>query len=82
MQIGKFLLKNSKTQAGDSVEPPGKIAEGRERMGEKDILEKNLMSYADVFADCENALAYGGHKRLKAEEPIWWKTEKSDCSTS
>lgn len=37
-------------------------------MGEKDILEKNLMSYADVFADCENALAYGGHKRLKAEE--------------
>ncbi len=37
-------------------------------MGEKDILEKNLMSYADVFADCENALAYGGRKRLKAEE--------------
>ena len=37
-------------------------------MGEKDILEKNLMSYADVFADCENALAYSGRKRLKAEE--------------
>lgn len=37
-------------------------------MGEKDILEKVLLSYADVFADCENALAYGGRKRLKAEE--------------
>ena len=37
-------------------------------MGEKDILEKVLLSYADVFADCENALAYGGHRRLKAEE--------------
>lgn len=31
MQIGKFLLKKSLTQAGDSVKPPGQIAEGRER---------------------------------------------------
>ena len=37
-------------------------------MGEKDILEKVLMSYADVFADCENALAYGGRRRLEAEK--------------
>ncbi len=29
-------------------------------MGKKGILEKALLSYADVFADCENALAYGG----------------------
>ena len=34
-------------------------------MGEKDILEKVLMSYADVFADCENALAYGGRQVLR-----------------
>ena len=52
-------------------------------MAEKDILEKILMSYADVFADCENALAYGGRKRLKAEdmypaptESFYWGKEK------
>ena len=29
-------------------------------MAEKDISEKILLSHADVFADCENALIYGG----------------------
>lgn len=33
-------------------------------MAEKDILEKALMSHADVFADCVNALAYQGRYRL------------------
>lgn len=33
-------------------------------MAEKDISEKILMLYADVFADCENVLAYGGEKEL------------------
>lgn len=36
-------------------------------MAEKDITEKILMSYADVFADCINTLVYGGRQRLKAE---------------
>jgi len=35
-------------------------------VAEKDILEKILMSHADVFADCVNALVYGGRHRLKA----------------
>ena len=37
-------------------------------MAEKDIMEKILLSYADVFADCGNVLMYGGEHRLKAEE--------------
>ena len=37
-------------------------------MAEKDVLEKALLSHSDVFADCENALAYGGRKRLKEED--------------
>ncbi len=37
-------------------------------MAEKDIAEKVLMSHADVFADCVNALAYEGRQRLIAEE--------------
>ena len=37
-------------------------------MAEKDITEKILMSYEDVFADCVNALAYEGRQRLAAEE--------------
>ena len=36
-------------------------------MAEKDILEKILMSHADVFADCVNALDYGGRNRVKAD---------------
>lgn len=37
-------------------------------MAEKDLLEKIFMSYEDVFADCENVFAYGGEKRLSAED--------------
>lgn len=37
-------------------------------MTEKDILEKILLSYADVFADCENALLYGGSQVLRAAD--------------
>lgn len=36
-------------------------------MAEKDILEKILMSYADVFADLENVFTYGGKQKLRAE---------------
>ncbi len=36
-------------------------------MAEKDITQKILLSYGDVFADCENALFYGGERRLRAE---------------
>nr|WP_300848565.1 hypothetical protein [uncultured Acetatifactor sp.] len=36
-------------------------------MAEKDITEKVLMSHTDVFADCVNALVYGGRRRLRAE---------------
>lgn len=44
---------------------------GGKGMAEKDILEKILMSYADVFADCENALTYGGRKRLRKNWNLW-----------
>lgn len=37
-------------------------------MAEKDILEKVLLSYADVFADCVNSLAYGGRRRFRVED--------------
>ncbi len=37
-------------------------------MAEKDILEKILLSHADVFADCENALCFGGVRKLDAGE--------------
>jgi len=37
-------------------------------MAKKDITEKILLSYADVFADCENALIYEGKQILKASE--------------
>lgn len=36
-------------------------------MAEKDLTEKILMSHADVFADCINALVYGGEQRLNAK---------------
>ncbi|HBA47855.1 MAG TPA: hypothetical protein DCZ91_08665 [Lachnospiraceae bacterium] len=49
-------------------EPSGKVQKGGKWMAEKDILEKVLMAHSDVFADCENALAYGGRRRLKAED--------------
>lgn len=35
-------------------------------MAEKDILEKVLLLHADVFADCENALNFGGARKLAA----------------
>nr|WP_304971482.1 hypothetical protein [uncultured Acetatifactor sp.] len=34
-------------------------------MAEKDILEKSLLSYEDVFTDCINTLVYGGRRRLE-----------------
>ena len=37
-------------------------------MAEKDITEKVLMSHTDVFADCVNALVYGGRRRQRAED--------------
>ena len=36
-------------------------------MAEKDIGEKVLLSYADVFADCMNTLSYKGRRQLRAE---------------
>lgn len=36
-------------------------------MAEKDITEKILMSYGDVFADCENAMTYGGRQEISAK---------------
>lgn len=36
-------------------------------MAEKDITEKILLSYADVFSDCINALAYGGKQYLNPQ---------------
>ena len=44
-------------------------------MAEKDITEKVLMSYADVFADCVNALVYDGKQRLRGEELLAAPTE-------
>lgn len=44
-------------------------------MAEKDILEKILLSYADVFADCENSLVYKGKRVLKPEELLPAPTE-------
>lgn len=37
-------------------------------MGEKDIVEKNLESYGDVFADIVNVLLFGGKRIVKEEE--------------
>lgn len=37
-------------------------------MGNKDILEKILMSYADVFADCVNVFLYKGELRLQERD--------------
>lgn len=36
-------------------------------MAEKDVAEKVLMRHADVFADCENVLVYGGKRRIRAD---------------
>lgn len=37
-------------------------------MAEKDVTEKILMSYADVFADCINTLVYHGERQLNPED--------------
>ena len=55
-----------KTTSGGFQELPDKTKR-EETMAEKDVTEKILMSYADVFADCINALAYGGRQRLRPE---------------
>ncbi len=53
----------------------GKTGQGGRQMAEKDITEKVLMSYADVFADCVNALVYDGKQRLRGEELLAAPTE-------
>ena len=37
-------------------------------MGEKDISEKILFDYNDVFADIINVCAFGGRENIKAED--------------
>lgn len=37
-------------------------------MAEKDVTEKILMSYADVFADCINTLIYHGERQLDPDD--------------
>ena len=37
-------------------------------MAEKDVTEKILMSYADVFADCINTLVYVGERQLDPDD--------------
>ena len=37
-------------------------------MGAKDITEKTLESYSDVFADIINVLLFQGHRIIREEE--------------
>jgi len=46
-----------------------------ENMGQKDLTEKHLEMYPDVFADTVNALMYGGRRILREEELIPARTE-------
>ena len=46
-------------------------------MGQKDLTQKTLESYPDVFADCVNALLYGGRCRLQAENLLPAPTEST-----
>ena len=39
-------------------------------MGQKDLTQKNLEFYPDVFADIINALLYGGKPVLQPEKDI------------
>ena len=39
-------------------------------MGEKDITEKSLEDYADVFADVVNVLLCNGDQRVMPEERV------------
>lgn len=48
--------------------PAKAIKYGKEEcMGQKDLAEKSLEAYPDVFADCVNALLYRGRDVLKAQ---------------
>ena len=44
-------------------------------MGQKDLTQKTLESYPDVFADCVNALLYRGNPYLQAENLLPAPTE-------
>ncbi|MBR1855409.1 MAG: hypothetical protein IJ794_20080 [Lachnospiraceae bacterium] len=44
-------------------------------MGQKDLSQKHLESYPDVFADIVNALLYEGRQIVKADELIPAPTE-------
>ena len=46
-------------------------------MAEKDVTEKILMSYADVFADCINTLVYDGERQLDPDDTQPAPTESS-----
>jgi len=60
--------KNKKDIIGmedaDNVKSMEHVDHGKEN---KDVLEKILLLYSDVFVDCENSLFYG-EKRLEADE--------------
>lgn len=63
----KIPASISKKTTGGSFQALPDKTKREGTMAEKDITEKILMSYADVFADCINTLVYGGRQRLKAE---------------
>ena len=37
-------------------------------MGQKDIVEKNLEDYNDVFSDIVNGLVFGGKRTVKSSQ--------------
>ena len=43
-------------------------AEGNDAMAEKDIAEKTLEAYNDVFADIINVLLFNGEQQVKEDE--------------
>ena len=53
----------------------GLPAERKILMGQKDLAQKHLESYPDVFADVVNALLYGGRKIVREEELLPAPTE-------
>ena len=40
-------------------------------MAEKDILEKSLCSYNDVFSDIVNNLLFSGEERIKPTQSVY-----------
>ena len=42
-------------------------------MGQKDITEKVLEDYNDVFADIINGLLFGGEQEIKRDIAKYWK---------